>query len=45
MENNDLQRQTLRAMKNMSVSATIDREGVSIMVNEYMQEMAKDKKR
>lgn len=43
-ENNDLQRQTLRAMKNMSVSANIDRDGVAIMVNEYVQQMNIDKK-
>lgn len=44
MENNDLQRQTLRAMKNMSVSANIDRDGVSIMVNEYIQQLNIDRK-
>lgn len=43
-ENNDLQRQTLRAMKSMSVSANIDRNGVSIMVNEYIEQSAKDKR-
>lgn len=43
-ENNELQRQTLRAMKMMSVSARIDKEGVAIMVNEYMQQLVKDKK-
>lgn len=44
MENNDLQRQTLRAMKNMSVSATIDRDGVAISVNEYIEKMLRDKR-
>lgn len=44
MENNDLQRQTLRAMKNMSVSATIDRQGIAIAVNEYVQQMLIDKR-
>jgi len=43
-ENNDLQRQTLRAMKSMSVSANIDRDGVAVMVNEYIQQMNIDKK-
>lgn len=43
-ENNDLQRQTLRAMKNMAVSANIDRDGVAIMVNEFMTQMEIDKK-
>lgn len=43
-ENNDLQRQTLRAMKNMSVSANIDKTGVAIMVNEYMNQMEIDKR-
>lgn len=43
MENNDLQRATLRAMKNMSVSATIDKDGVAIMVNEFMNQMMIDK--
>lgn len=43
-ENNDLHRQTLRAMKNMSVSANIDKTGVAIMVNEYMNQMEIDKK-
>ena len=44
VENNDLQRQTLRAMKNMSVSANIDRDGVAIMVNEFIQQKKIDKK-
>jgi hypothetical protein len=43
-ENNDLQRQTLRAMKNMSVSANIDRNGVAIMVNEFLDQMEIDKR-
>jgi hypothetical protein len=43
-ENNDLQRQTLRAMKSMSVSANIDRNGVAIMVNEYIEQMNIDKR-
>jgi hypothetical protein len=43
-ENNDLQRQTLRAMKNMSVSANIDRNGVAIMVNEFLGQMEIDKR-
>lgn len=42
-ENNDLQRQTLRAMKSMSVSASIDRNGVAIAVNEYIEQMQLDK--
>lgn len=44
VENNELQRMTLRAMKNMSVSANIDRDGVSVMVNEYIQQMNINKK-
>jgi len=44
IENNDLQRQTLRAMKTMSVSANIDRDGVSVMVNEYIAQMNLNKK-
>ncbi len=44
IENNDLQRQTLRAMKSMSVSAVIDRDGVAISVNEYIQQMNLNKK-
>jgi hypothetical protein len=43
-ENNDLQRQTLRAMKSMSVSANIDRNGVAIMVNEFIEQMNIDKR-
>jgi hypothetical protein len=43
-ENNELQRLTLRAMKSMSVSANIDRDGVSVMVNEYIQQMNLNKK-
>lgn len=43
-ENNNLQRQTLRAMKSMSVSANIDRNGVAIMVNEYISQVEKDKR-
>jgi len=43
-ENNDLQRQTLKAMKHMSVSANIDRNGVSILVNEYINQMKIDKR-
>jgi phenylpyruvate tautomerase PptA (4-oxalocrotonate tautomerase family) len=45
MENNDLQRQTLRAMSKMSVKASIDRDGVAIMVNEFLQAKEIDKKR
>lgn len=41
-EHIDLQRATLRAMKNMSVSANIDKTGVAIMVNEYMEQMKID---
>ena len=44
LENNELQRMTLRAMKNMAVSATIDRDGVAISVNEYIQQMNIDKR-
>ena len=44
MENNELQRMTLRAMKNMAVSATIDRDGVAISVNEYIAQMNINKK-
>jgi hypothetical protein len=44
MENNDLQRQTLRAMSKLSISANIDRDGVAIMVNEYMQQQIIDRK-
>jgi len=44
IENNELQRMTLRAMKNMAVSATIDRDGVAISVNEYIQQMNIDKR-
>jgi len=44
VENNDLQRQTLRAMKTMSVSANIDRDGVAISVNEYIAQMNLNKK-
>lgn len=43
-ENNDLQRQTLNAMKHMSVSAKMDRDGIAIAVNEYMEKMAIAKK-
>lgn len=43
-ENNDLQRQTLRAMRNMAVSASIDKNGVAIVVNEYMEQMKIDKR-
>ncbi len=43
-ESNELSRQTLRAMKNMSVSANIDRDGVAIMVNEYVNQMKIDKR-
>lgn len=42
-ENNDLQRQTLRAMKNMSVNASIDRDGIAIAVNEYVEKMKIDR--
>jgi hypothetical protein len=44
LENNELQRMTLRAMKNMAVSATIDRDGVAISVNEYIHQMNLNKK-
>lgn len=43
-ENNDLQRQTLRAMKSMAVSANIDKNGVAVMVNEYISQMKIDKR-
>lgn len=43
-ENNDLQRQTLRAMSKMSINATIDRDGVAIAVNEYVQQMLINKR-
>lgn len=42
-EHINLQRQMLRAMNKMSVSATIDRNGVAIMVNEYIEQIARDK--
>lgn len=42
--NNELQELTLRAMKNMSVSAIIDKDGIAISVNEYIEKMNIDKK-
>jgi len=44
VENTDVQRQVLRAMKHMAVSATIDRDGVAISVNEYIAQMNINKK-
>lgn len=43
-EHIDLQRQTLRAMKSMSINASIDKNGVAIAVNEYISQMKIDKK-
>lgn len=44
IENNELQRLTLKAMKNMAVSASIDKDGVAIMVNEHIEQLSKDKR-
>jgi hypothetical protein len=43
-ENNDLQRQTLRAMKSMAVNVNMDRNGIAIMVNEFLDQMEIDKR-
>lgn len=43
-ENNDLQRQVLRAMKTRNVSAKIDRDGIAIAVNEYVEQLERDKR-
>jgi hypothetical protein len=41
-ENNDLQRQTLRAMKSMAVNVNMDRNGIAIAVNEHIEQLARD---
>jgi hypothetical protein len=43
-ENNDLQRQTLRAMKERNVNVTMDRDGIAIAVNEYIEQVNRDKR-
>jgi hypothetical protein len=43
-ENNDLQRQTLRAMKAMGVNVNMDRNGIAVSVMEVMDEIKINKK-
>lgn len=44
IENNELQRQTLEAMKRMKVSANIDKDGIAIAVNDHIDQIKKNKK-